>query len=90
MGETFRVYAEMEPDAWRLIPLLTPDEDGSKYVEVKCNDIPKLVDDQFFIALRFWKRYKRFSLPGDWRSMTIAQLRVIELFDDLQNDRVKQ
>jgi hypothetical protein len=90
IGATFATYSEMAPDAWRLIPLLTPGEDGSSYCEVKCNDIPKMVDDKFFIALRFWKRYKRFSMPGDWRDWTVAQLKVLELFDTLHDDRAKR
>jgi len=76
VAQTLDSYAGMDKDEWRLIKV-----DGDM-VELKCNDIPRIVDGLFFLALRYWKRYKRFGV-ADWRLLTIAQVGVIELFDNL-------
>jgi hypothetical protein len=57
--------------------------------EVKVHEIVGYLSDEFFLALRFWKRYKRFGIPGDWRDLKVAQIRVIELFDDISANRGK-
>lgn len=76
-------YSEADPEEWRLLK-------GSKQDtprEIKLRDIPKYVTSEFFLALRFWKRYKRFGIPGDWREMTPAQLDLLDLFDRLDARR---
>lgn len=71
----------MPDDEWRLIPGL-----NKELVEIKCNEIPRMVDGQFFLALRYWKRFKKYGVL-DPKTMTVAQVRVIDLFDDLMNRR---
>lgn len=66
----------MDPAEWRLIPI------HGELEEIKCVDIPKAVDGLFFLALRFWKRYKKYGV-ADWRNLTIAQDTIIGLFDSL-------
>lgn len=62
--------------------------DGSTAYEVPGGDIKKRFTPEFWIAVRFWSRCKRFGLPRrDWRRMTCQQVALVELFDALQAQR---
>jgi hypothetical protein len=80
VDESLERYRNAAPEEWRLITQIGTKE----LLEIKLNDIPKMIDSYFFLCLRFWRRYKRFGIPGnDWRNLTANQLRVLETFDKL-------
>ena len=44
----------------------------------------------YWLAIRFWKDYKKFGLKKDWRELTPQQKNLIILFDDLAEARVRK
>lgn len=61
---------------------------GDTAYEVTGSDIPGYFDVPFWLAVRFWKRYKHFGVPNsDWRRLTVQQMTVMTLFDRLDDLR---
>lgn len=84
MVDTLELYEKADPLEWRLIPMRR----GDLLDEIRLIDVPGIMWDAiekgFFLALRFWKRVKKYGFPsGNWRTATDAQLKVCETFDEL-------
>jgi hypothetical protein len=78
-------YKTASPDEWRLI------QGRSKGVleEIKLIEIPEYNTSGFWSAWRFWYWTKKHGIPlKDWRLLTIAQINVLDLFDNLDSLRV--
>ena len=41
----------------------------------------------YWLAIKYWKDYKKFGIHTDWRKMTPQQTGLIHLFDDLADIR---
>jgi hypothetical protein len=81
------LYASADPEEWVLISKI-PGDDGFNREEIKYRDIPSIITDYFFLALAFWKRCKKYPPTyKDSGELTIAQYRLIGLFDELWNMR---
>ena len=80
VAETLKGYDKADPEEWRLLAQYGTDEQA----EIKLREISQYIESEFMIALRWWQRYRKHGVPaGDWRELTIAQARVIDIFDDM-------
>lgn len=69
---------------WVLLPC-RKQRDGATLIEVNGDEIKNYNSFDYWLAIRFWKDYKTFGLPGgDFRKLTPQQKSLISLYNDLE------